>query len=173
MGIDLLERMTMSGDEEADFTSSIEQHVARGVRSITAGVSSQASIEETAKLWEFLATLEVYLPDVLRELHPEWERESLDGVYHDVARTTGENAIEIAGLCILISDQRLAPFHLQLKVSSTEDEVVWLDLKLGESGPNGMVRMPYNRRQILAKSEIRSRWRQVDWFYHVGFGDRD
>lgn len=162
----------MSGDEEADFTSSIERHVARGVRSITAGVSPHATIEETAELREFLATLEVYLPDVLRELHPEWERESLDGVYHDVARTAGENAIEIAGLCILISDQKLVPFHLRLRVSSAEDEVVWLELKLGESVPNGMVRMPYDRRQALAKSEIHGRWRQVDWFYHVGFGDR-
>lgn len=113
----------MSGDEEADFTSSIEQRVARCVRSITAGVSLQGSIEETAELREFLAALQYYLPEVLRELHHEWERESLDGVYHDVAQKTGENEIDVAGICILISDQKLVPFHLRLRVSSAEDEV--------------------------------------------------
>lgn len=58
----------MSGDEEADFTSSIEQRVARCVRSITAGVSLQGSIEETAELREFLAALQYYLPEVLSTL---------------------------------------------------------------------------------------------------------
>jgi hypothetical protein len=109
---------------------------------------------------------------VLQEIHPEWKRESLDGIYPEIARKSGEFEIEIAGLCILISDQALTPFHLLLQINPDRNEVSWLDCKLGEAGPNGMVRTPYDWRRVLAKLSSATDWKRVKWTYHVGFGKR-
>lgn len=142
------------------------------MRAILAHVSIGESIEQAAEFRDLLSTLERYLPEVLREVHPVWARESLDGVYSELARKTGECEIELAGLCIFISDQTLTPLHVRLQISPSRDEITWLDCRLGEAGPDGTVRIPYERRRMLAKPAVSTNWDQLDWVYHVGFGER-
>lgn len=68
----------------------------------------------------------------------------MDGIYPLHARKINEGEAEICGQCILISDQTLVALHLLIQVSLCGNEISWLELKLGESGENGMVRKPFN-----------------------------
>src|SRR4051812_29013038 len=81
--------------------------------------------ERDDRLYHFWTGLEFYLPQVLREIHLEWRQESLDGFAPIVARKVGDHEAELFGTCIRISDQRLAPIHLRLQVSSDVDQVAW------------------------------------------------
>lgn len=112
------------------------------------------------------------MPAVLREIHAFWKYESLDGVFHELARKTGPRQVEIAGLCILISDQTLTPYHVQLRFASSADEIEWLDCRLGEIRGDVLVRVPYN--SYFDRGGVRSvadRLRSIEWQFHVGFGD--
>jgi hypothetical protein len=142
------------------------------LRPLLAGRAVGETIEDSPALREWCSTLERYLPELLREIHPEWERESLDGIYPEIASKSGEFEIELAGLCILISDQSVAPLYLRLQIDSHASKVTWLDCKLGEAGPDGLVRTPYNRRRMLAKPSPPTDWARIAWFYHLGFGER-
>jgi hypothetical protein len=129
-----------------------------------------------------LGALEYFLPEVLGELYKEWQGESLDGFYPRVFRKTGTNEIELFGLCILISDQTLAPIHLSMQLDLHKDEVSWLLLKIGEkltgepgeTGKRGMKRLPYS---CLEKAKSRvyrlsGNPDQIDWVYKVTYGEK-
>jgi hypothetical protein len=121
-----------------------------------------------------LLGLEYFLPAVLREIHAQWDYESLDGIYPLWARKTGEREIELFGQCILISDQALAPIHLCLQIALPSDEVSWLECSLGEKGAEGMVRTPYESSEKALKRlyALEGGIDEIDWFYKVGFGER-
>ena len=131
--------------------------------------------EETERLGHFLADLQFFVPDLLREIHPEWDRESLDGFQLTVARKTDELEAEFFGLCILISDQTLTPIHVCLKIDAEADEVTWMECRLGERGDHGMVRTPYGPMNAALRSVIALNGRpdRIDWVYKAGFGSRD
>ncbi|MCA9213211.1 MAG: hypothetical protein KDB27_09110 [Planctomycetales bacterium] len=118
------------------------------------------------------SALEFYLPAVLRKVHAFWKHESLDGVFHEIATKTALRQIEIAGLCIFISDQTLAPFHIQLRFASDVDEIEWLDCRLGEIRDDVMVRVPYNVYfNHGGNRAIAERLYSIEWRFHVGFGN--
>src|SRR5262245_546353 len=114
--------------------SKAEEIASRRLRAILAGLPDGATIGDSPGFRDALSGLEWFLPTVLAEIHPEWTGESLDGIYAHVAQKTGEGEAEILGLCCLMSDQTLTPIHLRLRVSTTADEVSWLELRLGENG---------------------------------------
>src|SRR5690606_4290777 len=95
-------------------------------------------------------------------------------VFHELAIKTGPRHVEIAGICILITDQTLTPYHVQLRLAARADEIEWLDCRLGEVRDGVMVRIPYdfyfNRVGIRA---IADRLNAIQWQFHVGFGDAD
>jgi len=148
-----------------------EQRVSRSLRTILTNLSNGARIEESKEFRDVLSGLEWFVSEVLTEIHPEWIPESLDGIYPLVARKTGEGEAEIFGLCIILSDQTLTPIHLCLQVSSSTDEVSWLECKLGEMGEHGMVRMPYKSLHKRLHA-LEGRAAVIDWVYKVGFGQR-
>jgi hypothetical protein len=84
--------------------------------------------------------LEVFLPRRLRERYPEWEKESLDGIFVARAIKTGARRAEFVGTCILITDQTLTPFVVELEVAEPNGPVTVQRLRLGEpgSGPLGI-----------------------------------
>ena len=133
-----------------------------------------ASIADAEQFREVLCGLEYFLPEVLREIHPEWDRESLDGLFPQVACKTRDGEAEIFGLCILISDQTLTPFHLRLQISPSVDKVSWLECRLGERGEQGMVRTPYQSLNAIRKRLYGREGRadRIDWVYNVTFGKR-
>jgi hypothetical protein len=78
-------------------------------------------------------TLELLIPRFLRRTHPEWENESIDGFYFSRAVKCGDTSAELVGTCILISDQTVTPFELDVAVS--EDGLLRpLRIRLGEPG---------------------------------------
>ena len=119
------------------------------------------------------SSLEFFLPEILRERHNEWQRESLDGLYPKIFCKTAEHEIDFVGLAIFISDQTLTPIHLQLQLSPDHDCVSWVDLRLGERIGNNCRREPYSRSQTTGTMFlVVERLDSIDWFYHVGYGER-
>ena len=66
------------------------------------------------ELSNLLDALEYFVPQVLRQDHPEWQRESLDGFLIGRARKSTKGSVSLTGLAILISDQTVTPFHVDL-----------------------------------------------------------
>ena len=157
---------------ELVFASKAEQHLACKLRVVLAGVPIGGAVDDSQEFREVLSALEFFIPQLLRELYPEWNQESLDGVYPEIARKTNECEAEIAGLCILISDQTMTPIHVRLHASQDKDEIDWLECRLGEAGADGMIRMPYGSRW-LANLAVTGRLDTIEWVYCVGFGERN
>ena len=112
-----------------------EERFCRRLRAALARLPSGVNIPNAPELLEALNELEYLLPDILAEVHREWERdESLDGILPLVARKTAEREAEIFAHCILIRDQTTAPFHLRVQITPDVDEISWLELRLGERG---------------------------------------
>jgi hypothetical protein len=142
------------------------------MRAALKGHSIGDVLENSHELCEFCTSLHFYLPGVLQEIHEEWKGEALDGIYPEIARKSDELQIEIAGLCIFLNDQTLTPIHVRLEISPKRNQVVYLDCKLGQMGPEGMIRTPYVRRNMLAKPRPATNWDAIDWVYYVGFDQR-
>jgi hypothetical protein len=153
------------------FASIAEQHLANELRLTLAGIPIGAAITGSESFRAVLTSLEYFIPEMLREVHADWQHESLDGVFPEMARKTGENEIEISGTCILISDQTMTPIHVLLRIAADDNEIEFLDCKLGETGPNGMIRVPYGSNRV-GKIAVSGRLDKINWVYHVGFGER-
>ena len=123
---------------------------------------------------DLLASFEFFLPEVLREVHAEWKGESLDGVYPRLFRKVGDREMELVGIAIFISDQTLTPIWFGLQLSPQYDRVSWIDLRLREHWENGCRREPYSHGKVHGTMlHVLERLKSIDWFYHVGFGERD
>ena len=94
----------------------------------------------------------------------------MDGVFHELAIKTAACQAEIAGLCILISDQSLTPYHVRLRYASHVDEIEWLDCRLGEIREDKLYRVPYNCNRGVIRS-VADRLESIEWQFHVGFGN--
>jgi len=143
--------------------SKAEEIASRRLRVILAELPIGEAIGDSPEFREALSGLEWFLPTVLAEIHPEWIGETLDGIYPHLSHKAGEAEADILGLCCLISDQTVTPIHVRLQLSSTADEVSWLELKLGEKGQGGMVRTPYSSspsldKRLHALSQKVSKW---------------
>ncbi len=154
--------------------SKAEEIASRRLREILAGVPTGAAIGDSPEFRIALSGLEWFLPGVLAEIHSEWTGEALDGIYPHLAHKSGEREAEILGLCCQMSDQTVTPIHVRLQLSSTADEVSWLELKLGEKGQGGMVRTPYSCSPSLDKRlhALSRRASTMEWVYKVTFGER-
>ena len=155
--------------------SRAEQSISRSLRAILDDLPIGASVPDSVQFREVLSGLEFFLPhQVLSEIYPEWNQESLDGVLPLVARKAGEGEAEIFGFCIIMSDQTLTTLHVRLQVATSSDEVSWLECRLGERGEHGMVRTPYSNPSALTKRLHALQWKPdlMDWVYKVTFGHR-
>jgi hypothetical protein len=114
--------------------------------------------------------MELFIPGVLRQRYPEWEKESLDGIFVARATKTSSAAAELMGTCILISDQTVTPFLVDLELSQKAelDGVTAIRVMLGEpgSGPLGISGPPCNSpdAQRLLMSLV-DRIDKVAWSY--------
>jgi hypothetical protein len=151
-----------------------EQSLSRSLRSVLADLPNGTSIPDSEQFREVLSALEYFIPVFLGELHREWTFEGLDGVLPVVSRKTGEGEAEIFGLCIIIGDQTLTPLHVRLQVAASDDEISWIECRLGEQGQHGMVRTPYGFLNAMMKRlyTLEGRADLVDWVYKVTFGHR-
>lgn len=121
-------------------------------------------------------SLELFVPLVLRSRYPEWENESLDGIFVARAIKTSQAEAEIIGTCILISDQTVTPFLLNLEISEKFEtkSVTAVRVLLGEPGGGrlGISGPPCNSRgaQQLLMSLV-DRIGEVSWSYVLGAGE--
>lgn len=152
--------------------SSLEQNLSRSLRAILADLPDGARIPDSEQFREVTSGLEYLLPEVLREIHPEWRHESLDGILPLVARKTREDEAEIVGMCILITDQTVTPLYLHLQIDPAADEVSWLECRLGERGKHGMMRTPYNQMSGKRFYALEGNADLIEWVYKVTFGER-
>jgi hypothetical protein len=155
--------------------SNAEEIASRCLRPILAGIPTGAAIGDSPEFQRVLSGLEWFLPGILAEIHPEWAGMSMDGVYPAFAHKTGEEEAEIFGLCCLMADQTLTPIHVRFQLSPTTDEISWLELRLGEKRPAGMMRSPYPTSGSLHNRlhALRGRTNTIEWVYQVTFGQRN
>jgi hypothetical protein len=154
--------------------SRTEQITSQCLRAILSDMTIGSAIGDSPEFQRALFGLEYFLPAILAEIHTEWIGESLDGIYPHIAQKIGQGEAKIIGLCRLISDQMLVPIHLQLQLSAATDEISWLELRLGEKGPSGMVRIPdsnslsFDKRLHVLTQNVNT----IEWAYKVTFGER-
>jgi len=119
-----------------------------------------------------LSGLEFALPRVLAEQYPYWKTESLDGFYLSEARKIGPDKAEMRGVCILITDQTITPFHLQTMVTSSKDDLSWLKCWLGKRGDGmgSMERVPWSEFHANSELYLQNPLEQTDWVYEATFG---
>lgn len=148
----------------------LEVQLARHLRAVLRGLCVGDSAPDSEDLRLLLSALEFYLPAVLRAVHATWKHESLDGLFSELARMSDERELEIAGNCILISDQTVTPYHVRLCLAPLADEIEALDCKLGELRHGKLVQIPYSEDAAFGRS-VADRLTKIAWKYHVGFGN--
>jgi hypothetical protein len=150
-----------------------ESNIAARLRPILAALPCDTTIGNPPERHDVLASLEYFVEQVLREVHPEWRHESLDGILPEVMRKTSDNELELAGMCILISDQTLTPLYLRLQLDTVEDAISWFECRLGEATAEGMRRTPYSvGSNSMGKTAVWARLDRIRWVYRVGYGKR-
>ena len=123
---------------------------------------------------EICSSLEFFLPKVLRIRYPEWEKESLDGIFIASASRIGRVALQLGGTCILISDQTVTPFLVELEMSEANLSIVAFRLFLGEAGggPLGISGPECNSQDAKRLLEtFPSRLGSIKWRYSVASDD--
>lgn len=154
--------------------SHLEQHLNRALRELPADLKNGTNLLESERLDHILSGLEHFIPEVLSEIYSEWKHESLDGFHSLMARKTGDAEIEFLGLCILITEQKFAAVHVHVQASPTTDDISWFECRLGERGPNGMVRANWEQEPAMRKRlrAVDGNVSRIDWVYRVTFGRR-
>ncbi|MEQ8637144.1 hypothetical protein [Gimesia maris] len=151
--------------------SKAEIIVAHSLRGLFKQTAVGASFEETEDYRLLMVSFDYFIPEVLGELYPEWKSDALDDLIPLVAKRSGEREAILFGLSWLIRDQTVVPTYLQLQIDPVLDRVNWLECRIGERGPQGMIRRPGNSfdRQLY---RLQGREDQIDWAYHVTFGEK-
>lgn len=143
-----------------------EERAARSIRRVTEGVAINGSLLSSPHLQSCLNSLEGFVTQLFHEIKILTD-DSVDGIYAEIAKKTGDGQIRLLGNCILVSDQCLTPIEILARISRDTDEIDWCQCRLGETGPNGMQRTPYdgNVRQVAW------RYNEVKWCYHIGYSE--
>lgn len=118
---------------------------------------------------DICSTLELLVPQLLRPTHPEWGIESIDGFFFSRAIKRDEACAELAGTCILISDQTVTPFAFDLCVAD-DGTLRPARIRLGEPGAGQLgISGPECNSRAAAEllSGLNSRLDRVDWAYDL------
>ena len=83
---------------------------------------------------DFAFSLELFIPGVLKKRFPEWELESLDGIFVTHACRTGLLEVEMYGMCILITDQTCTPFRVNFEIYKEVSRLFKYHVLIGEQG---------------------------------------
>lgn len=123
----------MTGSATRGGTDRLEMQLAAELKQLLDGMPANSHFEVPPSA-DVCHSLELFLPRTLRVQYPEWEKESLDGIFVARATKTGARTAEFVGTCILISDQTVTPFSVELDVAGPQGPVTVLSLNLGEPG---------------------------------------
>lgn len=159
----------MNEADRNEVTPKLETMLASELRAILEGIS--VGTELTVLPSEDLCTsLELAIPRLLRRRRSEWYNESLDGIFPAIARKTGPASVQLAGTCILITDQTVTPLLVDLVLSPSGKSIGSFRVCLGEPGGGhlGISGPECNSReakQLLAT--LVSRLKDIDWSYEI------
>ena len=148
---------------QGDLAFQFASELAHEIRSVLIG--EDFSVPPSSDL---CASMELFLPKLLRIKHAEWERESLDGIYVARAVRTDELAAEFLGTSILISDQTVTPFIVNLRLMPAANSFQSVQIRLGEAGGGrlGISGPPCNSHDAdLLLSRLRARIDKIHWIY--------
>lgn len=127
-------------------------------------IGSPLAIDSASNLCD---TLELLIPEVLRREHSEWERESLDGFFFATTVKNDAESADLAGTCILISDQTVTPFLLSVRLAGIA-AFRNFRIRLGEPG-EGALRISGPDCNSSAAQEmllsLDARLDQIEWVY--------
>lgn len=159
----------MNERDTNEVTPHLEAKLASELRELLAGtpIGAEFTVDPSSA---FCSSLEYALPRLLRRRHAEWTKESLDGVFVAFARKTGPAAIQLAGTCILITDQTVTPLLLDLTLSSAENTVKFFRLYLGEPGEGqlGISGPECNSREAKEMLiTLTTRLNNIPWSYKI------
>ncbi|SFI97398.1 hypothetical protein [Planctomicrobium piriforme] len=151
-----------------------EAYLSRAFTAILSELQIGAEIVQDSQVNDALGGLERFLPEVLAEIHAEWQGEGLDGFELFEARKSGEAEVELLGICWLISDRSVAPLHLQFQIAESGEEISWMECRLGERGHEGLVRSQPEAKSRLMRLlySTQANGEKIDWAYEVTFGER-
>ena len=147
-----------------------ERTFAQTLRSLLAPLPIGEFVPDSKDLRSALSHLEWSIPGWITEVHAEWMNYTLDGISPELVRKTGHLDAHLAGFLILIDDQTLIAFDLNIQIAKDLDEISWLEIKIGEKGQTGMVRLPHGG--MSGKRSVAARLETINWMYHVGFGTK-
>jgi hypothetical protein len=149
-----------------------EERISRALRRALERIDDGADFLDSLELRRMCVGLEYFLPAVLAEVYPSWKNESLDGFYFSEARKSGSRQAELFGMCISISDQALAPLHLRLRVAKSEDQIEWMECRLGKRGTRegDMERVNWQQWRHNPLAGLPDSKDLIDWVFKITFG---
>lgn len=135
-------------------------------------VLNSANIEDSPEFCNILSALEYFIPEVLKEIHPEWTYEGLDGLYPLNTEKTGDRMMSLFGQAILISDQSIVPVHIGMQANPQGNKLDWFECLIGSKNENGMIRTPYRspENRIKMLQSLEGKKDIINWAYQVTFG---
>jgi hypothetical protein len=156
----------MRGSETSGEADRVSTQLAVQLRELLDGLPVGAHFEVHPGA-DICFSLELFLPRALREQHTEWEKESLDGIFVARATKTGPTAAKLVCIAILISDQTVTPFVVELAAPEVRGVAV-RHLSIGEAGagPLGIAGPAANSKdaqRLLAT--LLGRIHEVAWSY--------
>lgn len=146
----------------------LERVVARQLASLLEGTASESGLSVDPAS-EICFALELYLPQVLRRAHPEWDRESIDGFFFFRTEKRDLASVELSGVCILITDQAMTPIRLDLDINA-EGRLQPIRIRVGEAGggPLGISGPAVGSSAAdYFLPRLGARLDQIDWVYDV------
>lgn len=151
-----------------------ERRICSALGPILQRTNINADFVEDPEVQALLIGMEFYLPEILREIYSYWNVESLDNFYLSEARKIDTDTADIRGVCILISDQTITPFHVTIKLSPTRAEIEGVNCRLGKSGKGdgNMDRVPWTQWRDHKHLHLKASLERIDWVYTVSVGDK-
>jgi hypothetical protein len=153
---------------ERDTVTDLELLAAQELAAFLSQVAVGASLPTDTHPPVF-TTLEYLMTAILRRDHSEWKHEDIDGLQIARAIRSGTVSAKMLGTCILITDQSVTPFALEIRLGDPHT-IHSLRLRLGEPG-TGQLGISGPACESSAAATLRMglalRLDEVDWTYDI------
>jgi hypothetical protein len=152
-------------NESSRLSKAVATRLARALEGVSLGGALGPEISD------LLDVLELFVPLLLRDEFPEWDRESLDGFMVADARKEQDGVVRIVALAILISDQCVTPFDAVLGVADG-CTLTLCEVRLGERGGGALgISGPVCTSSVVAGlvESLISRIPLIEWVYGVTY----
>ena len=153
--------------------SELETKICNHLRCLLSSVSIGSEISESEEFRKFQTGLEYFIPSLLREKYSFWEQESLDAFRFTVQHKIGDLDAEFIGLGLFITDQVWTPLHFRISIYAQNNNVKYLECKLGELDNNHeILTVPYISPKVTKLLySVEDRLETISWAFTLKLGD--